>query len=192
MFWLRSVFNRVVSSIKLERQGNISVFITKDNLIQVISFLKFHSNCNYKTISDLSCTDFFISRSRFEICYQILSYKFVNRTSIKVRVLPSESVPSISSVFSVANWFEREAFDMFGLFFESHPDLRRILTDYGFEGYPIRKDFPLCGYSEIKFDFEKRRVVCFPIQISQELRFTISNLTRKSNVMLAKFYLFKY
>ncbi|OED35893.1 hypothetical protein AB834_03740 [PVC group bacterium (ex Bugula neritina AB1)] len=188
---MRSVLNSAISSIKLERQGNISVFITRNNLIRVISFLKFHSNCNYKTISDLSCTDFFMSKSRFEMCYQILSYKFVNRISIKVRVLPSESIPSIVSIFSVANWFEREVFDIFGLFFESHPDLRRILTDYGFEGYPMRKDFPLCGYSEVKFDFEKRRVVCSPIQMSQELRFTISNITRKSNVILAKFHLFK-
>lgn len=136
----------------------------------MINFLKLHTNCQYQVLSDIACVDYPYKANRFEVVYQLLSLRYNCRISIKVSASPSDAIPSIVEVFNAANWYEREAFDLFGVFFSKHPDLRRILTDYGFEGHPLRKDFPLTGFHELRYDTEKKRVVSESIELSQEFR----------------------
>ncbi len=108
--------------------------------------------------------------NRFEVVYHLLSLRYNSRLRVKTYCDELTAVPSVTSIFPAANWFEREAYDMFGIIFTGHPDLRRILTDYGFEGYPLRKDFPLTGYVEVRYDDEKKRVVAEPLELTQQFR----------------------
>ena len=121
-------------------------------------------------IDVFGCDMLGIRTPRFEVVYNLLSLKLNNRITIKVAIDDGISVPTVSTVFSAAGWFEREVFDMYGIFFDNHPDLRRILTDYGFEGYPLRKDFPLTGYKEVRYNQEMKRVVYEPVKLMQEYR----------------------
>jgi len=136
----------------------------------VFSFLKNHNNCQYKVLTAITGTDYPERTDRFEISYELLSLKFNNRVRIKTYVNEMGSIETITNVYSSANWWEREVWDMLGVFFSKHPDLRRILTDYGFEGYPLRKDFPLSGYVEVRYDDAVKRVVCEPLELAQEFR----------------------
>jgi len=108
--------------------------------------------------------------NRFEVVYHLLSHRYNSRIRVKTYCDEVTPVPSITPLFPAANWFEREAYDMFGIYFSGHPDLRRILTDYGFEGYPLRKDFPLSGYVEVRYDEEKKRIVAEPLELAQQFR----------------------
>lgn len=144
--------------------------VEKENLINVLFFMQKHSNCLFNVLTDIACVDYPFRQNRFEVIYQLLSLKYNSRISIKVTSKPDEAIPSATVVYKAANWYEREAFDLFGVFFSKHPDLRRILTDYGFEGHPIRKDFPLTGYHELKYSNEKKRVVSESLELSQEFR----------------------
>jgi NADH/F420H2 dehydrogenase subunit C len=140
------------------------------HIVFVLSFLRDHVNCQYKVLSAITGTDYPERVDRFEISYELLSIQFNNRLRIKTSINEVGSLESVTNIYNSANWWEREVWDMFGVFFSNHPDLRRILTDYGFEGYPLRKDFPLSGYVEVRYDDTVKRVVCEPLELAQEFR----------------------
>ena len=148
----------------------ICIYTKPESLIALLTFLKLYTNTQFKSLIDITAVDFPDREKRFEVVYIFLSVKLNSRIKVKVCVDELTSVPSIVSLFPAAGWAERETWDMFGIFFKGNPDLRRILTDYGFEGYPLRKDFPLSGYVEVRYDNTKKRVVCEPLEMSQEFR----------------------
>lgn len=146
-------------------------YIKPENLIDFLGFLRDDNNLSFKTLIDLFGADMLgIRTPRFEIIYVLLSYKLNNRIIVKVAINDGEEVPTSCSVYSAANWYEREVFDMYGIKFTNHPDLRRILTDYDFEGFPLRKDFPLTGYKEVRFDEGQKKVIYEDVKLTQEFR----------------------
>lgn len=142
----------------------------KKSLPLIVNFLKKHTLFKFVTLSDFTCTDYISREARFELTYILLSYKLSERLILKVDLALNEPINSLVNIYSNANWAEREVWDMFGVFFIGHHDLRRILTDYGFEGYPLRKDFPLTGFVEIRYDDEKKCLVYEPVELTQEYR----------------------
>jgi len=152
--WLKNTLFNVANSFVFKKNICIVTVSKESWLVLVFSFFKFHTNCQYNVLADLTAVDFPFKKNRFEVVYQLLSIRYNSRLMVKFNTLIN--VPSITSIYSAADWYERETFDMFGVFFSNHRDLRRILTDYGFDGHPLRKDFPLSGYTEIRFDFEKK------------------------------------
>ena len=150
--------------------GELILQVRADALLRVIKFLRNDANCLFQMLIDICGVDYPEREKRFEIVYNLLSLKHNMRLRIKVSTDEGTPVPSVSSVYPTASWFERECWDMYGVFFGDHPDLRRILTDYGFEGHPLRKDFPLTGYVEVRYDDEQRRVVYEPVKLTQEFR----------------------
>lgn len=141
-----------------------------EHLIKVLTFLRDNQNFQFKLLMDVTAVDFPQREARFEVVYNLLSPKQNQRIRVKVPTGETEAVPSVHEVFSSAIWLEREIWDMYGILFSDHPDLRRILTDYGFEGHPLRKDFPLTGYVEVRYDEESKRVVYEPVKLTQEFR----------------------
>lgn len=152
------------------RLGQLTVEIKRDNVLKVLKFMRDDANCQFLTLLDVCGVDYPDDDERFEIVYHLLSMTHNNRIRIKLRTDEDTPVESVSSLFSSANWWEREVWDMFGIAFNNHPDLRRILTDYGFEGHPLRKDFPLTGYVEVRYDDEQKRIVYEPVKLTQEFR----------------------
>lgn len=152
------------------QQGELVVTASRDGLVKVMTFLRDDSNCLFKQLVDLCGVDYPDREMRYEVVYNLLSTSQNHRVRVKVAAGEGTPVPSISSVFSAAGWYEREAWDLYGVFFSNHPDLRRILTDYGFEGHPLRKDFPLTGYVELRYDEDQKRVVYEPVKLAQEFR----------------------
>ncbi len=150
--------------------GDLTLMIERDHIATVIRFLREDSECLFETLIDVCGVDYPERTERFEVVYHLLSMKLNQRIRVKLSVDEEAAVPSIVDVFPAANWYEREAFDMYGIQFAGHPDLRRILTDYGFEGYPLRKDFPLTGHVEVRYDDLEKRVVYEPVQLTQEYR----------------------
>ena len=148
----------------------IEIIIDKEKLISSIIFLKDNIDCQFKQLTDLAGVDYPGRKSRFEIVYHLLSFKFNFRIRVKVLIDEDSSIESLTPVFSCANWFEREAFDMYGIQFIGHPDMRRILTDYGFEGHPLRKDFPLTGNVEVRYNEIEKKVVYEPVKLQQDYR----------------------
>lgn len=140
------------------------------NVIRFLTFLRDNPTCFFKQLIDICGVDYPEREKRFEVVYQLLSLKHNRRIRVKIQVDEAETVPTAIGVFKAAGWYEREVFDMYGVRFEDHPDLRRILTDYGFEGHPQRKDFPLTGYVELRYDQEKKRVVYEPVKLDQQFR----------------------
>jgi len=156
-------------SSKLE--GDMLVLTTNaENVIVLLAFLRDDARCQFKQLIDLTAIDYPEREKRFEVVYNLLSIRYNNRIVVKVNVAEGELVPTVTGVFSAADWYEREVWDMYGVFFANHPDLRRILSDYGFSGHPQRKDFPLSGYVQVKYDEEKKRVVYEPVKLDQEFR----------------------
>jgi NADH/F420H2 dehydrogenase subunit C len=149
----------------------VSVVVDVDNLYFSLLCLKKHINFQYNVLTCISGVDFISSAYRFGVVYELLSLSYSSRIRLKVFVNDITSVESAIAVYTNADWWEREVWDLFGIYFNNHPDLRRILTDYGFEGYPMRKDFPLSGYVELKYDRNKKRIVLNSIELSQEFRF---------------------
>lgn len=152
------------------RLGELAVSIRRDDLLKVMKFLRDDANCQFLTLLDVCGVDYPDDDERFEIVYHMLSMTHNNRIRVKLRTDEDTPVQSVTSLFSAANWWEREVWDMFGVAFTDHPDLRRILTDYGFEGHPLRKDFPLTGYVEVRYDDEQKRIVYEPVKLTQEFR----------------------
>ncbi|MHA1560198.1 MAG: NADH-quinone oxidoreductase subunit C [Alphaproteobacteria bacterium] len=151
-------------------RGELTVSLAATDLIQVVRTLRDDPKLAFVCLVDICGVDWPKREKRFEIVYHLLSPSQNLRIRLKVVAGEAESVPSLSDIFPVADWFEREVYDLFGVFFEGHPDLRRILTDYGFDGYPLRKDFPLTGYVEVHYDDQQRRVVYDKVHLPQEYR----------------------
>ncbi len=141
-----------------------------DSLIKVMRFLRDDSQCLFKCLVDVCGADYPEREQRFDVVYNLLSVAHNQRIRVKVPVGENKPVPSVTSLFPSAGWFERETWDLYGVYFSEHPDLRRILTDYGFEGHPLRKDFPLTGHVEVRYDEEQQRVVYEPVHLTQEFR----------------------
>ncbi len=146
------------------------VRVQRSAIVRVLTYLRDDSNCQFKLLMDICGVDYPEREERFEIVYNLLSVRYNQRVRVKLSTDEDAPVPSVSGVFSSADWWEREVWDMFGVFFADHPDLRRILTDYGFEGHPMRKDFPLSGFVEMRYDDEQKRVVYEPVKLTQEFR----------------------
>ncbi len=150
--------------------GELTIDARRAEIMTVISFLRDDPICKFSSLIDICGVDYPSRERRFDVVYHMLS--MAHNTRIRIKVKTDETVPvhSITSLFPNANWYEREAFDMYGILFDEHPDLRRILTDYGFEGYPLRKDFPLSGFVEVRYDEERKSVVYEPVNLPQEYR----------------------
>ena len=171
-------FEKAIVSIKqncdiieaIDQFGQLQVSVTPGNLVNLIDFVKNDESCQFRQLTDIAGVDYPERESRFDVIYHFLSFKWNVRLRIKTEINENDSLPSICSIFPAANWFEREAFDMYGIQFTDHPDLRRILTDYGFEGYPLRKDFPLTGNIEIRYDEMDKKIVYEPVKLQQDYR----------------------
>ena len=150
--------------------GELSVLAERDHIVPLLRFLRDDQQCNFETLIDVCGVDYPERGERFEVVYHLLSMRMNHRVRVRIRTDEDKAVPSIVDLWPAANWFEREAFDMYGIQFSDHPDLRRILTDYGFEGYPLRKDFPLTGNYEVRYDDLEKRVIYEPVQLTQEYR----------------------
>ncbi|KAG6866818.1 hypothetical protein C0991_008754 [Blastosporella zonata] len=171
-------------------KDELTLYTAPSGIIPVLTFLRDHSQCQFKSVMDISGVDFPEREKRFEVVYHLLSVKQQGRIRVKTYAGEADHVPSACEIFRGADWYvpfsasqcsssfgdryEREAWDLYGIFFSNHPDLRRILTDYGFEGHPLRKDFPLTGYTELRYDEERKRVVYEPLQLTQAFRCVLS------------------
>jgi NADH-quinone oxidoreductase subunit C len=144
--------------------------INVQDITSTILFLKTNDKCRFKQLIDITAVDYPEKEKRFKIVYLLLSHENNFRIVINTNIEEKTSVPSITKIFPSANWMEREVYDMYGIFFEDHPDLRRILTDYGFKGYPLRKDFPLTGHTEVRYDEDTKKVISEPVKLEQEYR----------------------
>ena len=167
--------------------GELIIRIEPSKVVKVMTFLRDDTNCRFQQMMDLTAADYPDRAERFAVIYNLLSLRHNQRIRVKLSTDEDTPVPSITGVYTVANWFEREIWDLFGVFFSDHPDLRRILTDYGFEGHPMRKDFPLTGYVEMRYDDEQKRVVYEPVRLQQDFRSFdfLSPWEGMTNVMLA-------
>jgi NADH dehydrogenase (ubiquinone) Fe-S protein 3 len=151
-------------------KDELTIHVPPSAIIPVFNFLKFHTACEYTQVSDITAVDYPTKHARFEVVYNLLSVRHNARLRVKTYADEATPVPSITPLYDGANWYEREVYDLFGVFFVDHPDLRRIMTDYGFDGHPLRKDFPMTGYTEIRFDEEKKRIVVEPLEMTQAYR----------------------
>ena len=152
------------------RLGELCLTVKREGILKILKFLRDDANCQFTTLLDICGVDFPEEDERFEVVYHLLSMTHNQRIRLKLRTDEDTPVDSATSLFNAANWWEREAWDMFGIAFDDHPDLRRILTDYGFEGHPLRKDFPLTGHVEVRYDDTQRRVINEPVHLVQEFR----------------------
>jgi len=151
--------------------GEVTVTVVASKLVKLLKSLKADPACHFSTLIDISGVDYpERTEARFDVVYHLLSMHQNQRLRLRVMTDEETPVPSVVSVFPSANWYEREVFDLYGVVFADHPDLRRILTDYGFNGYPLRKDFPLTGYVELRYDDNQKRVVYEPVKLVQEFR----------------------
>ena len=164
--------------------NQLQISISTNQILDVVDFIKNDEACEFRQITDIAGVDFPDRQKRFDVIYHFLSFKHNSRLRIKIIIGEDESIPSITSIFPAANWFEREAFDMYGIQFKDHPDLRRILTDYGFEGYPLRKDFPLSGNVEIRYDEIDKKIIHEPVNLQQDFRsFDIQSPWERTNYL---------
>ncbi|WP_417253673.1 NADH-quinone oxidoreductase subunit C [Celeribacter sp.] len=150
--------------------GELTLRVTSAGIVDFVEFLKTDGTCNFSTLVDITAVDHPSREQRFDVVYHFLSMYQNQRIRVVAALREEETIPSIISVHPSAGWFEREVFDMFGIIFSGHPDLRRLLTDYGFRGHPLRKDFPATGYTEVRYDEELKRVVYEPVSLVQEYR----------------------
>ncbi|XP_006113478.1 NADH dehydrogenase [ubiquinone] iron-sulfur protein 3, mitochondrial [Pelodiscus sinensis] len=168
--YVAEILPKYVQQVQVTCFNELEILIHPDGIVPVLTFLHDHTNAQFKSLADLTAVDVPTRQYRFEIVYNLLSLHFNSRIRVKTYTDELTPVDSIVSVHRAANWYEREVWDMYGVFFANHPDLRRILTDYGFEGHPFRKDFPLSGYVEVRYDDEVKRVVAEPVELAQEFR----------------------
>ena len=146
------------------------VEIGEVDLFEVVQFLKSNENCKFKQLIDIAGVDYPENEKRFELVYLLLSHEYNTRIKILTKFQVNQTISSLTKIFPSANWMEREVFDMYGVKFKNHPDLRRILTDYGFKGHPLRKDFPLTGFNEVRYSEEEKKVVYEPVKLEQNYR----------------------
>ena len=152
------------------RYGELCLQVEREALPRVLPFLRDDPRCRFTMLCDICGADYPDRERRFDVVYNLLSVTLNQRLRLKVETDEENAVPSATSLFSCAGWWEREAWDLFGIYFDGNPDLRRILTDYGFDGHPLRKDFPLTGYVELRYDEDQKRVVYEPVKLKQEFR----------------------
>jgi NADH-quinone oxidoreductase subunit C len=168
----KTVNSSLTTAVKKSQINFSQLFIdvNVEDIISTILFLKTNKKCKFKQLIDITAVDYPQREKRFKIVYMLLSHENNLRIIINTNVDEKEIVPSITKIFPSANWMEREVFDMYGVSFKDHPDLRRILTDYGFDGFPLRKDFPLTGHTEVRYSEEKKKVIYEPVKLDQEYR----------------------
>ena len=166
---LKTSLGAAVLSSRLSH-GELTLNVARDKIVDVLKFLRDDAGCRFEVLIDICGVDWPARENRFDVVYHLLSPRLNQRVRVKLETDETTPVASVVDVFSAANWFEREAYDMYGILFSGHPDLRRILTDYGFQGHPLRKDFPLTGYVEVRYDDELKRVVYEPVELTQEFR----------------------
>ena len=168
----QAVNSGLISSIKNSEINFNQLFIEIDikNLMSTILFLKTNDKCRFKQLIDITAVDFPNRENRFKIIYLLLSHENNLRIVVSAKIDEKIQIPTITKIFPSANWMEREVFDMYGISFKDHPDLRRILTDYGFEGHPLRKDFPLTGHTEVRYNETKKKVISEPVKLDQQYR----------------------
>ena len=150
--------------------GELTLTVARDRIVEVLTLLRDDPACRFEVLIDICGVDWPARANRFDVVYHLLSPRLNQRIRVKLETDDATPVASAIDVFPAANWFEREAYDMYGILFSGHPDLRRLLTDYGFRGFPLRKDFPLTGYQEVRYDDEQKRVVYEPVKLTQEFR----------------------
>ena len=166
---INSELNTKINSSKI-KNDQIYLNIDSNDITDVILFLKNNENTNFKQLIDITAVDYPESEKRFKLVYLLLSHEFNSRILIDCFINENEIPPSITKIYPSANWMEREVFDMYGIQFKDHPDLRRILTDYNFNGYPLRKDFPLTGHTEVRYSEEEKKVIYEPVKLEQNYR----------------------
>ena len=152
------------------KHSQLYIDIDKDDLFDVVLFIKTNKDTKFRQLIDITVVDYPEKPKRFKVVYLFLSHEFNQRIILNYLINENEVIPSLTSIFPSANWMEREVFDMYGVDFKDHPDLRRILTDYGFEGHPLRKDFPLTGHTEVRYSEEVKKVVSEPVKLEQNYR----------------------
>ena len=150
--------------------NELTINVERDHIVKILTFLRDDSACKFVQLTDICGVDYPERVERFEVVYHLLSMHHNQRIRVKLTTGEETTVPSVTGVFQSANWYERETWDMYGVMFDGHPDLRRLLSDYGFQGHPLRKDFPLTGYVEVRYSEEEKRVVYEPVKLAQEFR----------------------
>ena len=168
----KKINSELATKVKNSKINHDQLYITIDheNLIEVLIFLKSNENTKFKQLIDITAVDFPENQKRFKMIYLLLSHENNSRIILETFISENEIVSSITSIFPSSNWMEREVFDMYGIKFKNHPDLRRILTDYEFEGYPLRKDFPITGHKEVRYSEDKKKVIYEPVRLEQDYR----------------------
>ena len=165
------VITKILPILKIQiYQKEVSIIIKREHLIPVLTFLKNHIKYQFKILTCISGVDYPSNKYRFKVVYELLSVRYNSRIRIKVLTNELQPIESCGRVFAAANWYESETWDMYGIFFTDHTNLTRLLTDYGFEGYPLRKDFPLSGFVEASYDYTRKRVTNERVELSQEYR----------------------
>ena len=152
------------------RHDQLYINIDSEDLIDVTLFIKSNENTKFRQLIDITVVDYPENTQRFKVVYLFLSHEFNQRIILSYLINENEVIPSLTSIYPAANWMEREVFDMYGVKFKDHPDLRRILTDYGFEGHPLRKDFPLTGHTEVRYSEDQKKVISEPVKLEQNYR----------------------
>ena len=152
------------------KNSELTIEINENDLIEVIQFLKSNERCKFRQLIDIAGVDYPEDEKRFHLIYLFLSHENNIRIKLKIKFQIDQPIPSITKIFPSANWMEREVFDMYGVKFKNHPDLRRILTDYGFKGHPLRKDFPLTGFNEVRYSEKEKKVIYEPVKLEQNYR----------------------
>ena len=166
---INSELTTKINSSRINHE-QLEIQIDKESLLDVIIFLKKNDSTKFRQLIDITAVDYIGSENRFKMIYLLLSHEYNLRINITFNINENEVVNSLTKIFPSANWMEREVFDMYGIKFNDHPDLRRILTDYGFSGHPLRKDFPITGHSEVRYSEEKKKVVYEPVKLEQNYR----------------------
>ena len=166
---INSELTTKINSSKINH-NQLEIQINKDSLLDVVIFLKKNNLTKFRQLIDITAVDYIGSENRFKMIYLFLSHEYNLRINISFKINENEIVNSLTKIFPSANWMEREVFDMYGIKFNDHPDLRRILTDYGFSGHPLRKDFPITGHSEVRYSEEKKKVIYEPVKLEQNYR----------------------
>ncbi|MBL8666906.1 MAG: NADH-quinone oxidoreductase subunit C [Rhodospirillales bacterium] len=167
--YVQAALHEVVLSVDIDRD-ELMLTVRREAIVRVLSFLRDDVNCQFKQLMDVCGVDYPSREDRFDVVYNLLSLTHNLRIRVKVQTDERTPVPTVTGVFSSAGWWEREAWDLYGIMFRDHPDLRRMLSDYGFEGHALRKDFPLTGYVEVRWDDEQKRIVYEPVKLMQDFR----------------------
>ena len=168
----KKINSELTTKIKVSeiKHSQLYLNIDCDDLLDVLVFLKNNASTKFRQLIDITAVDYPEENERFKVVYLLLSHEFNNRVILTYSINENEVIPSITEIFPSANWMEREVFDMYGIKFKNHPDLRRILTDYNFEGFPLRKDFPLTGHNEVRYNEDEKKVIYEPVKLEQNYR----------------------